>query len=422
MYRKSKTAILSWCLYDWANSAYPSVIMTFVFATYFTKAVAPTPEKGTALWGDAMAVSGLAVAIIAPVIGAIADKGGRRKPWLGFFTVLMAASSAALWYVTPDESAVMLALVLVAIGNMAFEFGMVFYNAMLPEVAPRDRLGTISGIGWGFGYLGGIICLGAALYGFIQTDTPLFGFSTDEAQNVRAVTLLIGAWTAVFALPLFLFVPDGTGKRLPMTKACREGIATLIETFRHLGRYRLVARYLLAHMIYTDGLNTLFAFGGIFAAGTFGMPLDEVILFGIALNITAGAGAIVFGFIDDRIGPKRVILISLAALVMLGTAALLVEDKAVFWAIGLAIGIFIGPAQASSRSMMAHLCPRHLETEFFGLYALSGRVTSFMGPLLLAIMTDALNSQRAGMAVVVFFLFAGAALLIPIHAHVVEHD
>jgi UMF1 family MFS transporter len=308
----------------------------------------------------------------------------------------------------------MWALVFVTLSSIAFEFGMVFYNAMLPDLAGPDRVGRISGWGWGLGYAGGLVCLVIALFGFVQTETPLFGISTEDAVHVRAVVLLAAAWYALFSLPLFLFTPDRPSTGRSASRAVREGLATLRATIRDIRHYDAILRFLIARMLYADGLVTLFAVGGIYAAGTFGMDFGEVIQFGIALNVTAGLGALAFAWADDRVGAKPVIVISLIALIGLGAGALVVESKTAFWVIGMALGAFVGPAQSASRSMMARMAPESLRTEMFGLYALSGRATSFMGPIAFGFATAFFDSQRAGMATILVFLVAGLLLLIPV--------
>ncbi len=406
-----RRAVLSWCLYDWANSAYPTIITTFIFGTYFTKAVAPSPESGTAAWGNAIGIAGLAVALLGPVVGAIADQGGRRKPWLAVFTALAVGGTALLWYTLPDPDYVLWALVLVALTNMAFEFGMVFYNAMLPDMVGPDRVGRVSGWGWGVGYIGGLLCLVIALFGFVETEAPIFGVTTEAAGHVRATTLLTAVWFALFAVPLFLFTPDRPAGGIAPRDAVRGGIAALIKTLREIGRYLPIVRFLVARMFYADGLVTLFAFGGIYAAGTFGMSFAEVVQFGIALNVSAGLGALAFASVDDRIGAKPVIVISLLALIVLGTAALAVESKTAFWFIGVGLGIFVGPVQAASRSLMARLAPADMRTEMFGLFALSGKATAFLGPLAFGWATLMFDSQRAGMATLLAFFIAGLLIL-----------
>ena len=404
-------ATFAWCLYDWANSGFPSVIVTFVFAAYFAQAVAADTITGTALWGQAVAVSGILIAIAGPVFGAIADRTGRRKPWLGAFSAITIAATAMLWFAGPDPKFIVWALVFFVLANTAFEIAGVFYNAMLPDLSPISRIGRISGWGWGLGYAGGLVCLAAALVLFVQADHPLFGLDKAQAEHVRVVAPMVALWFAVFALPLFLMVPDRAPTAIGFGRAVREGIAGLIGTLRAVRAHGNIVRFLAARLLYVDGMNTLFAFGGIYAAGTFGMSIEEIIQFGIALNLTAGLGAVAFAWLDDLIGPKRVVQIALVGLMALGIPLLLVETKTAFWALALPLGIFMGPAQAASRSMMAHLAPPELRTEMFGLFAFSGKVTAFLGPAVLAWVTLAFESQRAGMATVIVFLAGGFLIL-----------
>jgi UMF1 family MFS transporter len=407
----SKRALVAWCLFDWANSAFPAVILTFVFAAYFAQGVAESPVIATGQWGLALTCSALAIALLSPLLGAVADQDGRRKPWIAVLSLLCIAACASLWFVKPDPSYVLLALVGVAIANFAFEFSLVFYNAMLNDLVPPDRLGRLSGWGWGVGYAGGLVCLVLVLVGFVSTPEPWFGIGKDEAAHVRIVGPIAALWFLAFGWALFVFTPDRPSKRVPALTAMRDGFAALIGTIKNVRHYGNPGRFLLAHMIYTDGLNTLFAFGGIYAAGQFGMEVEEVIWFGIALNLTAGLGAAAFAWIDDWIGAKRVIAIALAGLIVVGLAILATDDKAVFWGLGLALGIFFGPAQAASRSLMARLAPAEMQAEMFGLFALSGKATAFIGPALFGWATVAFGTQRAGMATVLVFFVIGGAIL-----------
>ncbi|HWA44851.1 MAG TPA: MFS transporter [Hypericibacter adhaerens] len=407
-----KRAVLAWCFFDWANSAFPTVVQTFLFSAYFTSHVAADPASGTAAWGQATGIAALAIALLSPPLGAVADVGGRRKPWLAALTLLTVLATAALWFVRPDPAFALLGLVAMALGTVGFELGTVFYNAMLPGLVAPARIGRISGWAWGLGYAGGLVCLAVALLGFVLPAQPLFGLDKASAEHVRAAMLLTALWFALFSLPLFLLVPDRAATGRGLAGAVGDGLAQLLRTFRDLRRHANIARFLLAKMIYIDGLNTLFAFGGIYAAGQFGMSLEQVLIFGIALNVTAGLGAAGFAWVDDWVGAKPTILISLVATTLLGVAILLTDDVAWFWGLALGIGIFLGPTQAASRSMMARLAPPALATEFFGLYALAGKATAFFGPWALAAATAAFDSQRAGMATIPPFLVLGFLLLL----------
>ncbi len=413
----TRRQLLAWAFYDWSSQGYPTVIATFVFAAYFAKAVAVDEITGTSQWAWTMGLSALVVAFGGPILGAMADRTGQRKPWILAFSVLAAVACAGLWTITPDDALgnVVRCLVLVAVANIAFEMAIVFYNAMLADLAPANRIGRWSGWGWSLGYAGGLVCLVVALVVLIQPKPPLFGLDAESQEPVRAVALLVAGWFAVFAVPFFVLVPDTPPTGLGFGTACRQGIATLRATLAQVrSTYRTIAVFLVARMLYTDGLNTLFAVGGLYAGITIGMDFEEILLFGIAMNVTAGLGAFGFGWLDDAIGPKRTILISLVGLALFGIAVLLVESELWFWVFALPLGLFLGPAQSASRSLMARLAPVDLRTEMFGLYALSGKATAFLGPMLFGAVTVATDSQRWGMATIVVFLAAGGALLLKV--------
>ncbi|MFQ5775090.1 MAG: MFS transporter [Kiloniellaceae bacterium] len=409
-----RRAVIAWCVYDWANSAYPTVVVTFIFAAYFTTVLSADPVVGTGQWGQMLALSGLAIAVLAPVLGAVADQGGRRKPWIGGFTALAVLSAAALWLIEPDPAFALAALVLVALGNAAFELGQVFYNAMLPDMAARARLGRISGWAWGLGYAGGLACLALALVLFVRAEGALVPLDTQAAEHVRIIGPFVALWLAVFAVPLFLFTPDRAARRPPLTAAVTQGLRSLWTTLRDLPRHGPIGRFLLARMIYTDGLNTLFAFGGVYAAGTFHMSFEDILVFGILLNVFAGLGAAAFAWLDDLIGARRTVAIALIGLIAAGSAILLIDTKFWFTVLGCVIGVFIGPAQSASRSLMARLAPEEVRTELFGLYALSGKATAFVGPAVVGWVTVWADSQRAGMATILIFFAAGLVLLWPL--------
>jgi UMF1 family MFS transporter len=404
--------LFAWALYDWANSPFFAVILTFVFAAYFSQAVASNPIDGTAQWGLAVGLSGVVIAVLSPIMGAIADVGGPRKPWLAGFTGLCAVATGLLWLVEPDPSFVLLALVLIFVANSALGLCDAFYNAMLPDLASSRTLGRWSGRGWAIGYIAGIVALLLLYFGVINRDPAPFGLDAESAEPVRLVGPVIALWLVVFSLPLFLVTPDRPPAEQPTAKVVRQGLGNLWQTLRGLGLQSQVLRFLIARLIYNDGLNTLFTFGGIYAAGTFGMTTGEIMLFAIALNVSAGVGSFAFGYIDDRLGSKRTVLLAVAGLCVFGIAALVAEAKTTFWALGVLIGLFVGPAQSASRTLMARLAPPDQRTEMFGLYALSGKVTAFFGPLLFGGATALFGTQRAGMAVVVVMLALGGLLLL----------
>jgi UMF1 family MFS transporter len=410
----SRRARFGWALFDWAGNGFATVIVSFVFSAYFARAVAEDATVGTSQWGTAMAASGVAAALTAPLAGSIADQGGALKPWLALSFGLCAGATAALWFVEPTTAHVLLALVLVGIGAYAFELSQVFYNSLLPRLVPPQRMGRLSGRAWALGYAGGLACLVLVLALFVRVEDPALGLPTRDDANVRIVGPVVGAWLLVFALPLFLFTPDRARVAQSFCEMVGGGARRLKRTVSRVRRYRNLTRFLIARMVYTDGLSTLFAFGGVYAAGTFDMSVREVLLLGIALNVSAGLGATAGGWIDDRIGAKRTVLGALAGLMAFGLPILFVADIVLFWILAVALGLFMGPAQASSRSLMARLTPADMESEMFGFFAASGRIIAFAGPALVAWTTDLFDSQRAGISVILAFYLVGFLLLLPV--------
>ncbi|HCP01002.1 MAG TPA: MFS transporter, partial [Rhodospirillaceae bacterium] len=352
--------------------------MTFVIPAYFTEAVMDNAEEATIWWAIMTGFAAFATAVLGPILGAIADQGRRRKLWLAAFTATVALCSALLWFARPDASHATMLLVIVGVSIVAFELSMVFYNALLPGLVPMHRIGRISGWAWGIGYLGGVAGLLIVLFGFVLADPPPFGLDALDGalEQIRIAGPIVAIWLFVFSLPLFVWTRDTRGRGLASAAAVRSGLACFWATLVNLRAHPQLWRYLLARMIFTDGLNTLFAFGGVFAAGTFGMSVVEVIMFGLILNVAAGLGAFVFGRIDDWIGAKRVILLGLCGLIVIGLPMLVVESKTAFVILGSILGIFFGPVQAASRSLMARITPPGAAGEMFGLYALSGKATA----------------------------------------------
>ena len=404
-------AIFSWCLYDFANSPFTTLIVTFIYSTYFTKAIAENEIIGTALWSKGVTISAILVAILSPIMGAIADRGGYRKSFLLVMTAIAILGSAFLYKFLPGQ--VMQVLFWFIIANFAFEMGMVFYNAFLPDIAPPNKIGRISGYGWSLGYVGGLIAMFIALIGFIYPKVPWFGFSTENGENIRATNLLVSVWFLIFSLPIFIWVKEDKSQ---VSKSEKNIIASslrqLVNTFHEIKRFRQIVRLLLARLFYNDGLITIFVFGGIYAAGTFHFSFTEIMIFGIVLNIAAGAGAFTLGFLDDRIGGKKTIQISLYGLIIAAIIAVFSPNKIFFWIAGIIVGIFSGPNQAASRSLMGRFIPPDKENEFFGFFAFSGKATAFMGPFLLGTLTQFFNSQRVGVSAVLLFFIVGALFLV----------
>lgn len=417
--------IAAWTSFDWANSAFTTIVVTFLYSEYFRSGIAGNGLgglSGSTLWSYAVAVSAVLVALLSPVVGAMADRGGRRRFFLFVSTVVCVVFTVALGLVTPSTpNAVLLAMVFFIIANSAFDIGGVFYNSFLPVVAPKDRLGTISGIGWGVGYLAGLVSMALALFAFIGMNglfDPWFALPTEAGLNFRAPVFLVAAWFAVFSIPMFLFVKDVEPTRKGV--GIGEAVAELRSTFRKVRRYKEVAKFLLARLVFNDGLVTIFTLSGIYMGAVFGMDLGEIMMVGIIINLLAGLSAFAFGFVDDLIGGKRTILISVVALSLAVSVSAFAPTKFWFWVAAVLIGISVGPNQAASRSLMSRFVPDHQQAEFFGFFSFSGKATSFIGPFLFGTLTAVFRdrvpfpSERIGISILIVMFVVGGLILLTV--------
>lgn len=444
MTQAPRRAIFGWVLFDWACQPVATLITTFIYAPYFASAVANSPAEGQALWGFAAAAAGIIIALTSPFIGAIADATGRRKPWIAGFGILLVAGAFGLWFGKPgDQSTIMIVLVSFAIVTIGSEFATVFNNAMMPTLVPHSRIGWLSGLGWATGYLGGLVSLAVSLL-FLSTNPktgltligipPIFGLDAAAREGDRFIGPLSAIWFIIFVLPLFLLTPDSS-RALKLGPAIKSGIGRTFETLREVRKHKNILTFLIANMVYTDGLVALFAFGGIYAAGTFGWGAIQLGIFGILLTITGTAGALIGGRMDDKLGAKPVIFTSLFILLIACIAVLSIDRDRIFFVfpvapavpggglyssiseklyvgIGLLIGFAAGPLQAASRALLVRLAPKEQLAQFFGLFALSGKLTSFMGPFLVATVTAITLNQKAGVSVLVLFFIVGGFLLV----------
>ncbi|WP_225731657.1 MULTISPECIES: MFS transporter [unclassified Nocardia] len=416
--------VVAWGLWDWGVSAFNAVILTFVFSVYLTDKVGadlPGGISASAWLGWALGLAGLVVAVTAPVSGQRFDATAKRKRSLGLLTALTIVTMAAMFFVRADYHYLWLGLVLLAFGATFHELATVPYNAMLRQVSTPANVGRVSGFGWSMGYFGGIVLLLICYFGFISghgDNRGLFGVPTDEGLNIRLVTLLAAVWFAGFALPIFFSVPE-----LPRTGA-DPGAATA----GFFGSYRVLFRdicelwrvdrntvgFLLASAIFRDGLVGVFTFGAILAVRVYGIADSDVLLFGVAANVVAALGAVTAGLFDDRVGPKRVIVCSLAAMVVFGSILLMVSGPLMFWIFGLLLCIFVGPAQASARSFLTRVAPPGREGQLFGLYTTTGRAVSFLAPTLFGFFVWSFGTERAGIAGILLVLVAGLVAVLPV--------
>jgi UMF1 family MFS transporter len=447
--RTGSRALAGWVLFDWATQPFYTLVVTFLFAPYFVNGFMADPVRGAALWAYATGIAELIAAALAPVFGAIADTGQKRKPWIAAFSVLLVVGLSGLWLAAPGRTD-LVPVVLIAFGLAVIgaELATVFTNAMMNSLVSGKRLGTLSGMGWAAGYVGGLVSL-ALVAGLLVADPltgktllglpPLVPLDPATREGDRLVGPFSAVWYLVFVLPLFLFTPDRTAKPL-QARAVTAGLTQLVRSVKDLVRHHgQIALFLLARMLYADGLGAVFAFGGIYAAFVFGWGASELGLFGIILTIAGTIGAALGGPLDDRAGSKAVIAVTLCLFVAASIGVLSVDrehvlfvlpveaklqgsapfsslGEQVYLAFAVLIGLASGPIQASSRTLLARMCPPGKMTEFFGFFSFSGKITAFAAPLVIGVVTHATGSQRLGIGTSLVFLIAGLLLLLRVRA------
>ena len=411
-------------MWDWGTQPFNSVIVTFVFSVYLTsQAFGDTNATSSAL-SLSTTIAGVLVALVAPVLGQSADRTGHVVRNLRWQTWGLAALSGLLFFIKPEPHYLWVGLVLLAAGTVINEIAQVNYYATIAQVATRHNIGRVSGFGWGLGYLGGIVVLLLLYFLFIQPEVGLFGVTGTDGLDIRVSMLVCALWMLVFTIPTFWSLRDPAVAHPVPRRGAVGAYRDLGRSVRRLWREdRQTAYFLLSSALFRDGLVGVFAFGGVLAAGTFGFTGGEVIVFGAAANVVAGVATMAFGLVDDRIGPKRVIVGSLACLVVLGVGLFVFHDagKGAFWALALAMCVFVGPAQSASRSFLARIIPEGRAGEVFGLYATTGRAISWLSPALFGLaiwlgasVTGAQNTQYWGILGIVVVLAAGLVVVVPL--------
>ena len=411
-----RSKVFAWALWDWATQPFNTVINTFVFTALYllTEAFTSpgvTEDDLSAQLGLAVGLAGVVVALLAPVLGRRTDAFGNRKRWLMIWTILLAAAMGAMFFVEASPSFFLLGAALVAIAGVFSELAAVNYNAMIVQVSTPKTLGRVSGLGWGFGYIGGIITLVIVI---VAQLSGWFGIPDENGLPLRLVAVMCAVWTIAFAIPLFVAIPEAPA--VPGAKRS-SFFGSYVDLARDVARIyredRPLFWFLLASAIYRDGLSAVFAFGGAIASVTFGFGFLEVVLFGVAGNLVAGFSTILAGRLDDRYGSRAVIIGSIIGLVVAGLGVFLLRDAGTipFWVGGLLLCLFVGPAQAASRSYLARATPPGHEGELFGLYATTGRAASFIAPLAFAGFIAAFGAQAFGILGIVLVLAVGGGLM-----------
>ena len=434
----AKKRIWGWFFFDWASQPYNTLLLTFIFAPYI-KEILGDGSRAQAAWGYGVGIAGIIIALSAPVLGAIADKAGGRMKFIWFFSAMYVLGAFLLWWAVPQNFNLTLTLFAFAIGLIGMEFATIFTNAMLPDLGTREEIGRISGSGWAFGYLGGLLALILMLAVFqIDLKTgktlvglpPMFGLDPETREGTRIVGPLTAIWYVVFMIPFFLWVREPRdASALPIGEAVRRAIPDLKRSLRALPGNRSLSAYLLSSMFYRDALNGIFTFGGLYAAGVLNWQITDTGKFGLLAIVTGALFAWLGGRADDRFGPKPVITLCVVVLTLLALAVVFVSRDSVFgmpvgpesslpdtvfYVIGAGIGAAGGAMQSASRSMMVRQAEPGRMTEAFGLYALAGKATSFLAPLSIAVVTDMTGSQQLGILPLIVLFGLGLILLLPV--------
>ena len=419
---KKNKEIIAWSLYDFANQPFTTLIVTFIFSAFFTESLAENNQVGTSLWSLGISITAIFVALTSPFLVALADSGGYRKIFLIISTYLCIVSTVCLYFFEPNQNfsilgldfdVAIIALIVFVIANIGFEFGTVFCNSYLSDLANNKNMGKISGYAWGLGFVGGLISLGVS---FVFLDLA-------NVSNIRLINLLVAAWFFLFSIPTFVFLKDVKPNK-GLHKYFKQSFDSIISSFRNVREHKKIVRFLIARLFYNDALITIFAFGGIYAAGTLQFSFNEILILGVVLNISACIGSFLFGHLEDKIGVKNMLMITLWTLLLSTLLAFLapfltnfdhlITPKTLFWIAGVFIGLMQGPNQAGSRSLMARLTPEDKKNEFFGFYAFSGKATAFLGPLFFGLLTSAFGTQQAGLVIIVVFFLVGILIFKPL--------
>ena len=412
--RIKRSHVTAWAMWDWGSAAFNAVMITFVFGTYLASDAFGPDDRGTSWLAAGNAIAGAIIALTAPIIGQRADNDGRRTLWLGVNTGLVVATMAACFFVQPQESFLLLGVILLSAGNVFFEFAGVQYNAMLVKIATQSTIGRISGIGWGAGYLGGIFLLLIVYVGFISGETHWFGITNDDAMNIRVVAVFAALWFLAFALPILVVM-----RNREATPAARSQRGSIVQSYRQLfntiadlwKNRRNTFWFYVSSAVFRDGVGAVFAYGAILGTTVYGVDPGQILFFGIAANVVAAAGAFIGGFFDDRFGPKRIIVISLLGLIVSAVIIFVQNGTLAFWIWGLFLCFFVGPVQSSSRAFLGRLTTAQTAGEMYGLYATTGRSVSFLTPLLIAIFVGTFGESRMMVPAIVLVLVAGLVLL-----------
>ena len=434
----SKLAQFCWALCDGSRSPFNVLVNIFVFSAYFSTVVITDPAKGQATWSFVTSVASLIIALTAPVLGAIADAGGRRKPWLALCMVLFVPTMLVTWWAVPGMGSGLLKVIIPLIAaQVVFEYWNVFCSAMLPNVAPSGRIGFLSGLGFSLGNAMGILTFLFFLFAWSWNPHPLFGLNNATHQPERAVGLLAAICSVVFGMPLFFFTPDSKGSGRSIPEAVSQGLRQLWATVRKVGDYKNLGVFLISRMSYNEGFIALMLFTGVFAAGILHWNAKMLAVEGLINSVVAVIAGLFAGWLDTKVGSKRATMVFVLGCLIGNVVIFSVTPDMIFFvhidpAAGATGGLyptlpdkvflvaqcsiawFVTGGLVTSRSMMAKLSPKSMLAEFFGIYSLSGTATTFVGPLAIGILTVLFHAQRPGVLVGAFFLLVGFLIMLAV--------
>ena len=402
--------VLNFALYDFANSAFTTIIITFIFATYFAKQIAPNPILGQSYWGWTIGITGLLVALIGPLIGSFADKKNCTEFFIKLFTIICIILTSFLWFAKPSEKYLLYTLLVVASANFFYELSLIFYNSILKRISNSNNLGKSSGFSFALGYIGGILILIICIKVFIDNEVLPFGLSKENSENIRATSIVVALWYLIFSIPFLFSLKKKIKNKIERSS---NNIKKIKNLFWDKGLNNL-GKFLLARMLYADGLNAIIIMGGIFAVGVFNLEIKDLLVLSVLMNITAFIGAIIGGYANDKFSSKSVIIFSLLGLIFSSAIILFIKTKIFFLIFASINGLFIGPIQSASRVFITKSIDENNQASGFGLFALSGKLTSFIGPLLVSTLTYISNSQRIGFSAAIILLLIGLLILLKV--------
>ncbi len=402
---------LSWSFYDWANSAWSAIIITFIFSRYFVDVLAPDKDLGTLYWTWTIGISSLVAALLSPILGSISDQSQRSKYWLILSTLIYSLIAFSFWFALPNVMDLTLIIILIFIGNISYEISQIFYNGQLKLITSENNFAKLSGFAWGLGYAGTVIIF-IIYYGiFLLPDDPIFPLDKTSYENIRISFPITGFWILLFSLPLFISFKDENSNKLTAKVNIKKSFDQIINTFKDLKKYKNIVWFLIARLFYMDGINAIFAVAAIYATLVFGMSTTDIILLGIGTNIAAGIGSWIFSFIENKIGSKNIIVFSLICIFIISFIILLINQKSTFIILAICLSSFFGPIQSASRVYYTKSIPDEKKYEFFGFYSFSGKVTSFIGPILFGTISYSFSSPKLGMASLLILFAIGLLIL-----------